>query len=477
MIIYIVKFSACLAILLLFYKIFLENVSFHKVKRYYLIVAILLSIGIPLITLTTFIESQNPSLFFQMGHFEPISPEFTAPANYLPTLLWSVYGLGVLFFGFKFYRNLTSLLNKIKMNTNLKVRNFFYVLLEDSIVPHTFLNHIFFNKDKFEQYQIPQEVIWHEEAHAQEKHSLDILFIEMMRVVFWFNPLIYFTKHLIKLNHEFLADQSVIAKGANKTNYQQTLLAFSENRQLPQLTNAINYSIIKKRFTIMKTNTSKSNILIRTLAILPMLAILLYSFSDRKSVEKDPSQSQDGKIIEKSVPDQYSKSNIQKLNIINTQETSTNKTKPQDKASKEEIAEYNALAKKYNEMPKEEMFVKKEEIMRLKYIYHLMTEKQRKNAEPFPKIPAPPPPPPHAKADQDQSKEFEIAFLKYSMEAKTYAYGVQEYHESRKPEEYDKLNKQYIKVMKMYAEYEKLAKQEKNLPSPPPPPPPAPKKK
>jgi len=107
-----------------------------------------------------------------------------------------------------------------------------------------------------------------------------------MQILFWFNPLIYFIKHSIKLNHEFLADNAVLKQGIASSTYQNTLLAFSSNAAEPKLANAINYSSIKKRFTVMKTHTSKQAFWLRNLILLPLLAILIYSFSEKRVIEK-----------------------------------------------------------------------------------------------------------------------------------------------------------------------------------------------
>jgi hypothetical protein len=194
--------------------------------------------------------------------------------------------LGVLLFTFKFLKNLSGIIFKIKRNPKFKNQSFVNVLLQDLVIPHTFLSYIFLNKHKFETHQIPKEVLLHEETHAKQKHSLDVLFIELLHILFWFNPFIYFIKRSIKLNHEFLADQAVINNGITPSTYQQILLAFSSNASEPQLANAINYSSIKKRFTVMKTHTTKKALWLRSFILLPLLGILIYSFSEKKVVEK-----------------------------------------------------------------------------------------------------------------------------------------------------------------------------------------------
>lgn len=292
MLLLILKSSACLAIFMFFYKLCLEKTSAHTFKRFYLIVVLLISIGIPFITFTEYIEvlPQTLDTSSAQGYQVPENFEIIEPIksfqDYVPTILWNFYGLGSLLFAFRFFRNLIQLFQKIRLNPKHKSQNFINVLLQDLITPHTFFNFIFLNKREFENNKIPTEVLLHEQTHAKQKHALDVLFIEILQIFFWFNPLLYFVKKDIKLNHEFLADQAVLKHGINTTDYQQLLLAFSSNASHSSLANAINYSLIKKRFTVMKTQTSKTAVWLRSFIILPLLAILIYGFSEKIVVEE-----------------------------------------------------------------------------------------------------------------------------------------------------------------------------------------------
>ncbi len=290
--IYILKFSACLAVFMLFYKLVLERESVHQFKRFYLLATLAVSAGIPFITFTTFVETAPVLNAVVFTNSESVAaPTEIAPtfADYLPTILWSVYALGVIIFMGRFTINLVQLIKRIKQNPKYKKGNLVYVLMTDLVYPHTFLHYIFLNKVKYETYDIPREVMLHEETHAKQKHALDIIFIELLQIIFWFNPLLYFIKKDIKLNHEFLADQAVLEQGTDTKTYQHILLAFSasgnkEDAQTHHLANAINYSLIKKRFTVMKSHTSNTVKWVKGLIILPVLAVLIYSFSTTKEV-------------------------------------------------------------------------------------------------------------------------------------------------------------------------------------------------
>lgn len=294
MIIYLFKSSICLAVFMAFYKLFLEKESIHHFKRFYLLGSIVISIVIPFITFTEYIEVVTTQNFnpFQPSEFTntaSLTPEVitTTRHNYMPNILWSIYIIGVLLFSARFVLNIRTILHRIKANPKHQYHEFTNVLLQDLIHPHTFFKYIFLNKTKYEHNLIPNEVMLHEQTHAKQKHALDILCIEVLQIIFWFNPLLYFIKKDIKLNHEFLADQAVLQKGIDTAQYKQILLTFSSHSSEPQLTNAVNYSLIKKRFAVMKSNTSKQAFWLRSLLLLPMLAFLIYSFSEKEIVEKE----------------------------------------------------------------------------------------------------------------------------------------------------------------------------------------------
>ncbi|AUC82532.1 M56 family metallopeptidase [Lacinutrix sp. Bg11-31] len=457
----ILKSAACLAILMVFYKLFLENLAIHKFKRFYLLGTLVVSIVIPFITFIEYIEPHLEVPLFNADQSIPLDllpfSEVAAvePLYYLPVVLWSIYGLGVLLFTTKFCINLFNIVSKINKNEKQKHNNFISVLLNDLIIPHTFFSYIFLNKTKFEAKAIPQEVLLHEQTHASQKHSLDILFIELLQIVLWFNPLLYFIKKDIKLNHEFLADEAVLKQGIDSSTYQETLLQFTSNANEMPLAHAINYSLIKKRFTIMKTQTSRKAVWLRSLLLVPLLGGLLFSFSGREQIEKDvvsaivfPSEEKsnntnpilelkqdplhlvlngeqttletlkndfikatdgnksDLKIEAKGLVDYdlikeimsvISKDYLLKIHLSEEvyiqDNTGYENEKSQKEATPEQVAEYNKLAKYYNAEIKDNAIIKLKDFNRIKELYNLMSDAQKKNAEPFPNFPPPPPPP------------------------------------------------------------------------------------
>ncbi|MBO3697924.1 M56 family metallopeptidase [Roseivirga sp. E12] len=364
MLIYILKFSCCLAIFLAFYKLALEKTSVHKFKRIYLLTAICLALIIPELTFTTYTETTKIQLPIPSMIITEQVESFTerevieSPVNFWPFALYGVYFIGLALFATKFFINFFKIILRIKRNPKLKEVSLIKVLLREEVIPHTFLKYVFYNRKKFINEEIPKEVIWHEEIHAKQLHSVDVLLIELLQVVFWFNPLIRLTKNYMKLNHEYLADRGVLEKGVKPGLYQQIVLAFAINKLPSDLVNAFQFSFIKKRFTIMKTRTTKRAMVLRCLLLLPLVSLTLFSFSSRNT-EVLPS------IVERSEP-------ILEEVILMVQDEGLTT-----------LEEYNKLARQYKNYPPYDFVTKAKDMYRMWTLHEQLTASEKTKAEPY----------------------------------------------------------------------------------------------
>ncbi|WP_179349965.1 M56 family metallopeptidase [Winogradskyella pacifica] len=361
---YLLKFSACLCVFWLVYVLFLERQNMHRFKRFYLLSVLILAFVIPTLTITEYVEPvsatfETAPVYFPMELALEQATIEEVPFFNLETTLWLIYGFGVLLFASRFIINLIKMQRRISKNNNIKKRSFIYVLLHENTIPHSFFRYIFFNKTRYESDNIPKEVLLHEETHARQLHSLDIIILELLQIVFWFHPLIYILKHHVKLNHEFLADQAVLEQGTDTKVYQHILLQFSSNTQNHQLSSAINYSSIKKRFTVMKTQTSKTRIWLSTVLVLPIIAILFYSFAERVEVVQEKLQN-NSPLIQQNITEKQ----IEAYNIW----------------AKELTLEQTLAEEKNQNHP----IVKKKTLEKYVSIYRGMSENQKQNAQPFP---------------------------------------------------------------------------------------------
>jgi len=175
-------------------------------------------------------------------------------------------------------RNITVLLNRAKGSENLLYKGSNLILVDEQVIPHTFLNKIYISKQDYKDGKIDDQLIAHEQAHANQKHSWDILFIELLICLFWFNPLLRLYKTAIQLNHEFLADEAVINQYDEVKKYQHLLLDVIKNNNQISLASSINFHLTKKRLDMMTTQSTARQKLVLQLCILPMILMLLVAF-------------------------------------------------------------------------------------------------------------------------------------------------------------------------------------------------------
>ncbi|GAA4324179.1 hypothetical protein GCM10023115_53360 [Pontixanthobacter gangjinensis] len=283
MLIYLLKSGLCLLILFGFYKLCLENENFHKIKRVYLLGALILAFSLPLITLTYQVEVEpvpDPSGFEEVNFTGSKLENKSEVWDNLYIIAISIYLLGFLFFGYRFFKNLRSLLTQAWKNEKIRELNYIFILLGQKLVPFSFLNYIFLNRTEFKKDEISQAVIEHEKAHVNQKHSLDLLFIEILQVIFWFNPLFYWIKRSIKLNHEFLADSEVLAKDFNALEYSNILFNYSSGYHHNALASPLNHSLIKKRIIMITKDFSIKKLLLRAGLFLPVLGGCIFLFNN-----------------------------------------------------------------------------------------------------------------------------------------------------------------------------------------------------
>jgi len=293
---FLIKSTIPLTTLLLVYFLLLEKEKMHEFNRFYLLFSLVFSFAIPFITIEIIEEITKPIV--QNTPIETIqgnSVAFVEKTNYLPIILWSIYGIITSLFAIRFIRNLLKIISKINSNTRIDYKNATLVLLKEEVLPHTFLNYIFINKTDYNYQKIEAELFSHELTHVTQKHSFDILFIEILKTVFWFNPIFIFYKKAIQLNHEFLADEKVVNSYNNIPFYQNLLLSKANENQPLYLASNLNYLLTKKRLIMMTKTTSTARAFLKKGILIPLLAVLVFSLCT-KVVAQDNSQ-KEGKNI------------------------------------------------------------------------------------------------------------------------------------------------------------------------------------
>ena len=284
MIAYSIKSVLCLLVLWGFYKLALEPLVAHRLKRFYLLFSLLISLALPLFTISYEVEAQPlpvTETFTYSAASDTPTVQMPRKKNtaYLPYIFFSVYGLGVLFFGFRFTRNLGRIHDKIRSSEKMRSTDHIKVLLDQKTVPHSFLRFIFLAKTDFKEHRIAPEILEHERAHVIQRHTWDILLIELLQVFFWFNPLLFWFKKSVALNHEFLADQRAMFLHTDPGQYTHLLFQYSGGAHHTALSSPINYSLTKKRILMLSQTFSAKKLASRLAFLLPVLALCIYFFN------------------------------------------------------------------------------------------------------------------------------------------------------------------------------------------------------
>jgi murein DD-endopeptidase MepM/ murein hydrolase activator NlpD len=227
------------------------------------------------------VNSQNQFQFNEylnigltVSSFEENTLKSVSNPNYI-FLLYIV--TGSIFFA-RFVYQLFKIIKTAKAYEKIKYKNYKLVLMNDDSAPFSFFNHIFMNKNDYGTIG-SNELLLHEIVHAQQKHSIDVILLELLLVLQWFNPFIYRYRLAFKEIHEYLADRGVLKANNDKIAYQKFILDQIEKSFNLNLASQFNYSLTKNRIKMMTRINSSKITKFKILLVLPLVAILLMAFT------------------------------------------------------------------------------------------------------------------------------------------------------------------------------------------------------
>ncbi len=304
---YAVKASLAMILLYGLYVLCFRNDTFNKTKRFYLLFIVLFSLVYPFCKL-------NIATVGNIAIYEAILPQIEVTDN-LQVDNDQTFALGMndllLLFFFSgivvlFVRLFIQLLGIIKLrliNYSQTSLNYRIISLDKTITPFSFFNWIFIPTNGFKQEDV-DVMMAHEEEHADQFHSFDILLSELFCILFWWNPIAWLLKREIKINLEYLADKGVLEKGIEAKKYQYLLLQVIKPSATIQIVNNFNVSQLKKRITMINKKRTSGILSFKYLLALPIIALMLIgnaqnTFSQQKekveiaSLTENPTTSED----------------------------------------------------------------------------------------------------------------------------------------------------------------------------------------
>lgn len=291
---YALKASFCLAIIFLFYTLLLKRMTYYIWNRYFLLLFSILSFIVPFVNINVFLQAQEENTSSFINQIPSIAAHriIGNSANAADELYWQI--LSAVYFivsAILFLRLLIQLLSirKIRSKATLIVDGEVKLYqLTEPILPFSFFNSIFINKDNYSENEL-QEIIEHERVHVQQKHTLDVLVTEIICILNWYNPFAWLIKNAVRENLEFLADDVVIKKGVNRKNYQYLLLKVTGD--IPSsIASSFKLSSLKTRILMMnKTKTSRFHLL-KFALLVPVIVFILLAFGNKKDIKNNASE-------------------------------------------------------------------------------------------------------------------------------------------------------------------------------------------
>jgi len=285
---YFLKVNIAIALFYIFYRLVFYRDTFWATRRFYLVFSILLSVVYPFISLSGWLEKQQPMQVIMANYVQLKEITITnAPVSYLNTenVLLTVYGLVSLILFIRMVIQLASILRWRMKGKKQILHGVEIVSIDSMITPFSFFSIIFMNPSLHNEQETDQ-ILTHENTHARQRHSLDVLMSELMTILFWINPAAWLLKREIRHNLEFLADNSVIQSGIDSKNYQYHLLQLSYQVPENQLMNKFNISPLKKRITMMNQQKTKKAGILKYSLIIPLALALVLSSNAETLVNK-----------------------------------------------------------------------------------------------------------------------------------------------------------------------------------------------
>jgi TonB family protein len=276
---YLLKSVIWLSGFALVYFVFLRNERFFLLNRFFLLAGILVSLVFPFISVR-YVITLPLMPEFQTGSITVVGIQKVKAFSFfdLRFLLAVLYASGVIFITIgliKQTRSVVKVIRKAKIVSSDPVK---LIRTSDYRSSFSFFSYVFVNPSISEPET--KEIVNHELAHIRQKHWLDLVMAQLLCMFQWFSPVIWIYIRFIRQNHEYLADEVALQRTSDPAVYKATLLNQIVGAPVVSLANSFNYSINKKRFTMMKNIINSPYRKMKIMFVLPVFAVVLYAFAE-----------------------------------------------------------------------------------------------------------------------------------------------------------------------------------------------------
>ena len=280
------KAAIALAVFYMFYRLLLSKETFHRFNRIVLLGTAALSFVLPLCVITfkevvvvPAMTASSETFTGEVAGTAAMVPEVSEPI--WSVILCSLFALGALAVLIHVVISIIGIRRMIRSgNSQALESGETLIITETDTAPFSWMKYIVISREDYESGY--SQILTHEKAHIALRHSWDILFVDMITALQWFNPAIWMLKADLRALHEFEADDAVLRSGANIKEYQYLLIRKAVSKSGYSVANSFNHSTLKARITMMLNKKSSRMSAWKALYVLPLVGISLAATAETK---------------------------------------------------------------------------------------------------------------------------------------------------------------------------------------------------
>ena len=280
MAIYLIKINVALMLLYGFYRLTVSRDTFFGLRRLTLWLIYAVVLMVPALNLEYWVRDTPTMVSMANVYADTFYPVVVVKAQasgitWMDMLL-GIYGVGVAVLSLRLVWQLFSILRLVVISRKQEVEGIMVHLLKGEGSPFSFFRWVFMYPSTLEGRQL-HEVMVHECTHVSGLHSLDTLFSELFSIACWFNPFAWLMKQEVRMNLEYLADESVLSDGNARKSYQYHLLglAYRQPNESTKIANNFNLLPLKKRIKMMNKRRTSEIGKAKYLLFAPLAGVLL----------------------------------------------------------------------------------------------------------------------------------------------------------------------------------------------------------
>lgn len=272
---YDLKVAALLAVFYMFYRLLLSRETFHCVNRIMLLTTAVASFILPLCVITlhktvvielteTHVDFEGMTMMIEEAEQQPFWQTAAVIAFFIGMVVTLGYTLSNVL-------RVWLLISRSQQHpqpdgTVICVTSF-------DVSPFSWMHYIVLSQSDYEAQDA--SILAHERGHIRRRHSLDLLLVDTLTALQWFNPAMWMLRQDLRAIHEYEADAAVLSQGINMRQYQYLLIQKAVSHCGYSVANGISHSTLKNRINMMLHKNSSRASKLKLLALVPIVGIAL----------------------------------------------------------------------------------------------------------------------------------------------------------------------------------------------------------